>query len=590
MTVLPRSGHLTGEDRDDLDGRRFFPATMGAVPLVLLQALALLLPALLVLYYASHAGSLPDYDYWLTVWQMLGDEGFSRDLSKWFKPENEHWVVITKGIYALNILLTGGHNVGLSVTAFLMALAQTLLLVFLARRTVGGGGLASVFPVLIVSAFLFTPQAVHNWFMGMSGVAWISANLFSLTAIFGLYRLAEGGCTGWLGVSLTAALIGCLTYSTPLAVWPALIVGGLLLRLRPWQQLAYLGAALAVYTIYLVSYDRPEFHPELQRSIGALLQYVLVFLGAVAADTKTGATVLGALGILASGFMAALFSLGDRPRFRAAIPWLMIQAYALANALMAAISRSGFGVEQALSSRYASLPALFWMSLFVLMLLTAKASRTERRGAFWLVGALIGFGGLAISMHLASYDQAQQYLVRAEKKKLAEAAWYTGADDRKLFIDTIAPSGVVVHLMNPVVKARLANIGHVPFDGRFDACPSLGEVVVPDRAIANQPRTQVPGAIEEIEERQESYVRIGGWLSTHRAPIACIALVNEDGVVRGFAASGLTRVVSVPKEDRDRLPWKGYALPNATDRSLAAALLMEENGPWVLLHDPVSLQ
>ena len=39
---------------------------------------------------------------------------------------------------------------------------------------------------------------------------------------------------------------------------------------------------------------------------------------------------------------------------------------------MAAVSRSGFGVEQATASRYATLPALFWMSTLVLTVLYVR--------------------------------------------------------------------------------------------------------------------------------------------------------------------------------------------------------------------------
>jgi hypothetical protein len=58
----------------------------------------------------------------------------------------------------------------------------------------------------------------------------------------------------------------------------------------------------------------------------------------------------------------------------AIIPWLCIQLYVCGNAAMAALARSGFGVEQALASRYRALPALFWLAWIMI----ASQSTTKK--------------------------------------------------------------------------------------------------------------------------------------------------------------------------------------------------------------------
>ena len=42
-----------------------------------------------------------------------------------------------------------------------------------------------------VAAFTFSPRQAHNWILGMSGVAWITANFFSIAAIIALQRYSR---------------------------------------------------------------------------------------------------------------------------------------------------------------------------------------------------------------------------------------------------------------------------------------------------------------------------------------------------------------------------------------------------------------
>ena len=112
----------------------------------ILQTALLLLPGAYVLRLALLAGPLPDWDYWTILASVIDEGGFTANLSAWLRPQNEHFLIFTRLIYALNVGLSGGHNVGLALWAWGAAFTQALLLAWLARRTLRNepGNLPSV--------------------------------------------------------------------------------------------------------------------------------------------------------------------------------------------------------------------------------------------------------------------------------------------------------------------------------------------------------------------------------------------------------------------------------------------------------------
>jgi hypothetical protein len=258
-----------------------------------------------VLRLALLAGPLPDWDYWTILASVIDHRGFTAQLSAWLRPQNEHFLIITRLVYALNVLLCSGHNVGLALWAWAAAFAQALLLLWLVRRTLFGA--AALQLALAVGLLVFSPRGWHNWLMGMSGVVWITANLCTVAALSALYRSHSSHSLPWLAVSLGCGVLATATYSTGLGLWPALVILALLLRLPPRQLATVVINAVLAVAVYAALYERPSAHPELQRSITLAGDYLLIFVGgAWAIDGQVG-RVIGVVGLGLSLVLWILF-------------------------------------------------------------------------------------------------------------------------------------------------------------------------------------------------------------------------------------------------------------------------------------------
>ncbi|MEA3278841.1 MAG: hypothetical protein U9Q81_26820, partial [Pseudomonadota bacterium] len=514
---------------------------------------------------------------------VIDEEGFKTDPSAWLRPQNEHFVVVTRLLYAANVLLTGGHNLGLTLFTWLAAAAQAIILSMnLPGRDLSPTVDRLYFP-LVAGVFIFTPLSWHNWILGMSGTAWISTNLFVVSAIASLTAAKTLRSAGWFRASLGFALVATLTYSTGLAVWPALIIGAFVLRLGPNRIGTLMLAGGFAILSYLFLYQRPSDHPALETDLFRVVEYLLTLLGSTLTGDAAVAPAAGAFGLLLSIFLAVrvLWSgSGDRRGVSIA---LSLQTYSVVNALLAAIARSGFGADQAFASRYASLPSLFWLGLFAAAALSLPPAR-KRTGTL-LLSAIV----IAILVH--SYQRTDiaigSALERERLKPLAAAAIVTENLDLPLLQASVSPRHVEAFFRRRDTIAGLEALGHVPYGGLFEGCPPPGSPLpVAPRSPGASQSTQW-GALESARVKGQNVHYFGGHIGDRLPPPRCILLVNQAGIVRGIGviAGGPpgwpAQRLTPPRESPD---WAGYASIRREDEWIGAVALWDDSpDTWMRL-------
>ena len=159
--------------------------------LIAAAIIAILMPAAYILYLISRSGELSNFDYWWITWNFYAVDGFSTNPFNWIFRANEHFLLIPSILYALNIVVTKGSNIGLSLVTWIFAWIQCHILIAMLPLNLRRSPFLFVLLLLCISIFNFTPAAAHNWMRGFSGVAWMSANLFVITSIFCLTKIAE---------------------------------------------------------------------------------------------------------------------------------------------------------------------------------------------------------------------------------------------------------------------------------------------------------------------------------------------------------------------------------------------------------------
>jgi hypothetical protein len=512
-----------------------------------LAALALL-PALPWLLWLPGHGRVPNNDYWGILAHLLTPEGeWTRDLGRWLAvPSNEHWVSVPAVLYALNAELFAGDERGLSL-ASLLAVAGCALLMLPALRRLAGGDPHAGWAALLLGALLFNPVQAHSILYGFSGAIWLTANLVAVAAMAALRRHAGGGGAVWLLAALALGGVGAITYSTCLSLWPALLAGALLWRLRWPAVVAVAATGATVLALYAASYERPQHIPELTTDGDTLVFFVLRYLGSLFTPQPLAAAAFGALAV---GGTLALWRLTGREGRAALVPWAMLQVYALGNATGTASGRSGFGSGMAASSRYASLQALFWIGLLVplvvLLLRVAPPGARERRVAVAAAAFLTLFTGAAL------WNRGETLVLEHRERGRGEAlVELLLAHDVKALpaFDEVMQSPFKLWQM----RGQLRAMGHLPYDR--PPAYALGSPAPPGLLGPADPALAA-GELRRARPEGGSLARVEGWVQSPRR-VEWILLADGAGVLRGAG-------VTAPRESSllragARQRWYGYA-------------------------------
>lgn len=547
---------------------------------ITLQFLAVFIPASLILYYALNAGQLPDNDYWGFISHIILESGgFSTHIGDWVQRDNEHYVLLPKLVYALNIVITEGNNRGLSLFAWYMGLLQVFLLYQVIP--VKSRQHPALFCALLfaIGLLIFCPRQAHNWFLGMSGVAWISANFFVLSAIISLNRYARTTNKTDLLTSLGLSLCAVATYSTSLALFPTLIIAAFLLKLSRRDQILIAVFSLLILGLYLSTYSSASKPSSMENSFGGVLLYFLAFIGSLFAIDLAVAIIDGGFGLISSGLMITRIY-KNQTLWRAILPWVFIQLYICGNAAMATLARSGDALEQALSSRYGSLPALFWLAwIMIASVFCTQQQKHFRKIAF----SILSFFSFVIILFtfVIGHGSALLLLDRAEKQSLAMVALYSRAYYLDLLSETALYSVSYEFLESEVDK--LVSIQHIPFSGMFRQCPEIGSQIT---NIHPPVPLQHSGFIDYLKLRNHSVIEVNGWAHNINKAPNCIVITNDDKIVKGIVLYGLLRP-DLPKTNpyilNNHSGWQGYANVDFSDKTIKVFMQSLYNESWVPL-------
>jgi hypothetical protein len=325
-----------------------------------------------------HAVNVPFLDEWtlapLFAKLRTGELRFS-DL---WAQHNEHRIVFPRLVLLALGRLTHWNTRYECLASLAFALITLFLVWRLLVRTVGrlDAGLAHSLAIP-ASLLMFSLAQYDNWIEGFQ----IAVHLNVLGAVLATWALARRP-EGWGGIAVASA--GAVIASLSLA--SGLVVLGLiplaLAAARPPHWARYAAATLVVAAgvaaFYFYGYHQPPEHPGLHPILsypGAFVQYVLAYLGTpLGAGQPILAMSWGLFGVLALG-VSVLCVYTRVPELRGAlIPWCLLAGYVMLSAAGTGLGRFGLGVEQALSSRYASIAAVFWIGVSAVSALALRAT------------------------------------------------------------------------------------------------------------------------------------------------------------------------------------------------------------------------
>lgn len=503
-------------------------------------ALTLVPPVLVAIHVRATAVDVPTWDAWRlapTVADLA--EGRFSPRALW-EPHNEHRLVVPRAVM-LALAHASDWDVRWEQAAnLLVAFAQLAALAALTHRTVTPfAPAATPWLVATTSALIFNLAAWQNWSWGWQIQIFLNVALVSATALgLGAWRARWSQTVGLVVLASAAALSFGTGLAVPLLVPLAMVAVPTDVARR--RRLAHAGAAAvagaALVIAYAHGFTRPPHHPPVSRAFQAPLDaasYGLAYLGAFVAPTDpTLAQIAGTVGLAGVAAGTAWLWLGA-PGLRAALlPWMFLETYAVAGGFVTAVGRVGFGVTQALQSRYVTLAAPFWIGAAVTLTLAlahwlrhARPATSATLPTGMIAGALLNL--VALGWWSGWSNGAVEIDAHAARMRAGRACLRHHAE---------APDDCFVHLhWDPRamrgIAARLERLGVGPFARFRTPVPLDGHSV----ASTSPP----PGAIESVV-LGERHVTVAGWAedpTTHRH--ALVVLVAQGARVLGRAWTGL---------------------------------------------------
>jgi hypothetical protein len=520
--------------------------------------------------------SLPDSDYWGNISGIVTETGVRLDLDTLLRHNNEHIVVIPKLVYAANYLVTSGSNTGLIVYSLAVGIAITALLLFLAREILIDTPWRLLLCALLFPLVMFSAKLTHSYFLGMSGTIWLTADLFVILSAAALARAVTVESSNWLLLSLLAALIGVLAYSTAIYMLIVLVVfcAAKLLRPKlpgPSSRPVLLGtaiAALLVLGLGAAFRNAPKAKPDFAFDIIGLVEFVLIYLGN--AFTTGPMRLVASLVILAAG-VASIWRLAAERRIKETLLWVILFFFAPFNALMTGIGRLGYGVKIAATSRYQSVTAITLIAMIVLVLAALPKTASSRREILW---RNVAFGALLACAAVIAIDRSYvaNYTARNERKVVAEIAMRQGIEGSQ-HLKAATPAFGQLDRALPVLRAAK----HAPFHWRSRCEGMLGQTIA-------EPTGPVVGRIETSSAYNVSHgdgqaLELSGFAERDGVTAECLVLVDGTSTAIGAGAPIVKRpdVEQAAGRSLCLAGWKGVAAAPKTMPVCALALFPGED-------------
>jgi len=529
MTVVSDSARVDGRL-----GRSVHRATEAAAvwvsPARVVAVVLAAIPAIRMTLLVREGTRVPFADYWMMLPSFLRSDGWL-NIGGLGEMRNEHPLVLPKVLYWLNALAFDGNNITLGYFVVFVVVAQVIVIGLLVRDTQTLHRWSKVAVVVAASALLFSRQGAWNFLKSMSGAGWLTANLFALATLIAHRR-------GHRVLALCLAVLATLSYGSGLAVFPALILMSLLsdgIR-RTWPTI---GVTAFVFAGYLAIRMSGKAGHESANGATQAAKNAATVIGAFFTGSSDGpAPEIGFACIVVGVILAAVLLRRGRPD---EVAWVGMFVYALGAVGLIAVARTTFLSDFA-SSRYASLAALVWLSVFAMALIVLSEVRVAALLALPLIVGSWAAGSAAVGSITSEISGQDQLSIALSIDRASGSTLWT------------------VFQRFPDLDPTLRSTGHLPFDGTDLGCGLFGERL---RSIARDSEVDW-GELSDVtplDPTRLNATNVRGEVATSRGPIRCVVVTDDQDRVVGAASTG-TRREGFMKFDRPGfVRFRGLAQP-----------------------------
>lgn len=492
-----------------------------------------------------------------------------RHFNAWWEQHNEHRIIITRIIFWLDFVLFNGQNWFLIIINYV--LLSFIICVFLQivkserKEEYGWSG-------LFLTVLLTSWSQRENLIWGFQSQFFLAQLLPLIT----FYLFSKTGKDNRRNTSyfFGSVLFGILSIGTmangilalPLLLIYALLVGASLSRI-----LLIFFVSLLVTTAYFHNFNFPTQHGSVFHAMYedpvSFIHYIFLYLGSpiyhilgggVAAKTIAGfAGFAFTLIVLVITYRTYMQKLAPSTK----LSLLFFIAYIGGTAFVTAGGRLVFGVEQALSSRYATPALMAWASLFILCLPSFEKLKGRVYVKIELIFLIFSFLIFA-SQLIALRPKNDTYFNR----DISALALELGVRDNAQLKNIIHTPDLAYSLSEVLVEKNVSIFG---IDKFRDLRNELGK----KKGALNENNICL-GSINEIKPliSDGNFVSVHGWIydQYEKKVPEKLEFRNEHGVVVGSALTGLKRadVAALYGTTSEFLGFKGYILTEKSESNI----------------------
>jgi hypothetical protein len=437
--------------------------TRGLWRTVALVVLLLLPVAYLLSLVAKYGVNVPYADEFTFVPLLVKAHEHSVTWFDLFKQHNEHRYFFTRLLFiAFAWLAKGDLRAEMFFSVFLAILASVNLWL-LVRKTISSSPGQSLVLVFLFNILLFSPVQAENWTWGFQLTLFFCNYLFTCAL---LAAVSDLSVSKKFAVCLFFALVATFSFGGGVMLWPLTFpLVFFIHREMRWKPriawgVAWGAAALGALALYFFHYVKPPYHPSIaaSRNPADYFFYVTTFLGAHLSRAARGESIFQAalvgsvlLGLWCVAVACAVRYRRDLDLMRRLLPWIALGSYSVINALLAAAARIGFGVNQALDSRYTSFS--LYLSVAVLGLFAILKQELQARATSPLFqGAVVRLETILLTafavFSLTAFSWGRTFMIDSHRTRL----WGKGA----LLFSNVMDSGEIHdhYLMANAPEAR----------------------------------------------------------------------------------------------------------------------------------------
>ena len=326
-----------------------------------------------IAYLIHHNGvTVPFMDQWDLVPLLEKAHAGELGLSDIWTQHNEHRIFFPRLLMLALASLTHWNIMYELYTNMILAGLILLFLYSLLNKTYGN--YTPSWLIVVLSFLVFSPAQWENWSWGWQIQIFLSV-LGTVAAVWSVSSWPSQ-LKGVI-IGIVAAVIASYSFNNGLLTW--IVVGMILLvkRERKWKDISLWIVAFIVTTVlYYYKYTKPAHHPSLLAFINHpydFIRYVFAYLGSPLSFGKKDISItIGLLSVIIVCIGTISAKRSSEEDFNRLLPWLALGLYAILSAAATGIGRLGFGVSQAVVSRYTTISTLLTISALVIIVFWVK--------------------------------------------------------------------------------------------------------------------------------------------------------------------------------------------------------------------------